>query len=81
MEHTAKERPTKGKSACRGEGKEHTDDDQQQGPMTLGELAKKIVVENTAFTWTENISRSQQELPRQSNCVDWDQQWRGSRCK
>lgn len=48
-------------------------------PMTLGELAKKMVVENTAFTWTENIFGSQQELPRQSNCIDWDQQWRGSR--
>lgn len=30
---------------CREEGKEHTDDSQQQGPMTLGELAKKMVVQ------------------------------------
>lgn len=35
---------------CRGEGIKHTDDNWQQGPMTLGELAKKMVVENTAFT-------------------------------
>lgn len=52
----------------------HTDDNKQQGPMTLGELAKKMVVENTAFTWTtswtENNFGNQKELPRQSNCVD-----------
>lgn len=45
MKHRAKEWPTKGKNACRRGEKEHTDDNQQQGPMTLGELAKKMVVE------------------------------------